>query len=68
MFVFAGEGLVPEQADETQEDAARGGGQGTASSCRQQQKQPSREQMETGDSGTNSRGKQQTTDLGDFAV
>jgi hypothetical protein len=52
LFVFAGESVVPEQTNKTQENATRGRSQSAASSGSQQQEQPPRHEVETGDSGT----------------
>lgn len=51
--------MVPEQADQTQADAAGGGGQGSAGGCSEQQEQPSRHKVEAGDSGTRDRRERQ---------
>jgi len=47
--------VVPEQENQTQADAARGGSKSAASSGCKQQEQSSCYEMETGDSGTRDR-------------
>jgi len=47
--------VVPEQKNQTQADAARGGSKGATSSGCKQQEQSSRYEVETGDSGTRDR-------------
>lgn len=59
--------MVPEQTNETQADATRRGGQGSASGGSQQQEQPSRYEVETGDSGTRD-GREQSAADGSFSV
>ena len=59
--------MVPEQKNQTQADAARGGSKGAASSGSKQQEQPPCYEMETGDSGTRDRREQPAAD-GRFAV
>jgi len=59
--------VVPEQENQTQADAARGGSKGAASSGCKQQEQSSRYEMETGDSGPRDRREQPAAD-GSFAV
>lgn len=59
--------MVPEQENQTQADAARGGSKGAASGSSKQQKQSPCYEMETGDSGTRD-GRQQPAADGSFAV
>jgi hypothetical protein len=59
--------VVPEQKNQTQADAARGGSKGAASGGSKQQEQSSRYEMETGDSGTRD-GREQSAADGSFAV
>lgn len=47
--MIPGQGLVPEQTDETQTDAARRGSEGAAAGGSGQQELSPREQVETGD-------------------
>ena len=54
--------MVPEQENQTQADATRGGSEGTASSGSKQQEQSPRYEMETGDSGARNRREQPAAD------
>lgn len=57
MFLSSGEGLVPEQADEAQADAAGGGGEGSAAGCRGEQELSPRQQVEAGDGASAAAGR-----------
>lgn len=52
-----GEGLVPEQADEAQADAARGGGEGSAAGGRGEQELSPRQQVEARDGASAAAGR-----------